>query len=126
MKILTKYDILLIIAITIIAFSIYFFVTVALKEPVTNGVVKVYYENEVYKTITLYEDNTYSFSTDLGENEIEVKDGKVKMINADCRDHLCLYEGEIEYNNQSIICLPNKLVVKIENDKESELDSIAR
>ncbi len=126
MKILNKFDILLIIAITIIAFSVYFFVTKTLKETTTNGVIKVYYKNEVYRTIPLLENNTYKFSTDLGENEIEVKDGKVKMINADCRDHICLYESPIEYNNESIICLPNKLVVKIENDKESELDSIAR
>ncbi len=126
MKILNKFDILLIITITIIAFSIYFFVTKTLMETTTNGVVVVYYKNEVYKTLTLYENNTYEFSTDLGNNVIEVKDGKVKMIEADCRDHICLYENAIEYNNQSIICLPNKLVVKIENDKESELDSIAR
>jgi hypothetical protein len=47
-------------------------------------------------------------------NKVEIKDGKVTMIDADCPDKLCIKQGSIDKTNQSIVCLPNKVVVELD------------
>ena len=51
-----------------------------------------------------------------GLNTIEIKDGKVRMMEAHCPNHECVHQGWISRGHQSIVCLPNKLVVTIEGD----------
>ena len=48
------------------------------------------------------------------------------MIEADCRDQLCVNQKAISADGESIICLPNKIVVEVESDKESELDAVMK
>ena len=44
-------------------------------------------------------------------NKMEIKDGRVRMIEASCPNHLCIRQGWIRFEGQSIICLPNKVTV---------------
>lgn len=44
-------------------------------------------------------------------NKIEINDGRVRMIEASCPNHLCIRQGWIRFEGQSIICLPNKVTV---------------
>ena len=48
-----------------------------------------------------------------GKNTIEIRDGKVRMTEADCPNHLCVRQGWISFSGQSIVCLPNELSVTI-------------
>jgi hypothetical protein len=45
------------------------------------------------------------------------------MIDADCPDKLCEKQGKISKNGQSIICLPNKIVIKINSDTDTDVDA---
>lgn len=49
------------------------------------------------------------------KNKIEVKDGEVFMSYAECPDNLCIKQGRISETGKSIVCLPNRLTVRIEN-----------
>ena len=48
------------------------------------------------------------------------------MEDADCPDKLCIKQGKIDSNGQKIVCLPNKTVVEIRSEKESEDDVQAK
>ncbi len=50
-----------------------------------------------------------------GENILSVKGGKAEIISASCPDKICCNHRPIEREGESIICLPNKLVVSVEN-----------
>ncbi|WP_394923084.1 NusG domain II-containing protein [uncultured Robinsoniella sp.] len=73
----------------------------------------------------------YSLSKDQvidinGTNTLEIKDGKADMISAECPDKLCVHQKAISKSGESIICLPYKIVVRVEGAKEaSDYDSIA-
>ena len=54
-----------------------------------------------------------------------IKDGTVKMSQADCPDKLCVKNRNIHYNHETIVCLPNKVVLEIMDGEASELDMIA-
>lgn len=39
-----------------------------------------------------------------------------RVTKASCSDSLCIRQGNIEHSGQSIVCLPNKVVIKIVGD----------
>ena len=51
-----------------------------------------------------------------------IKDGVVHMEDADCPDKLCIKQGQIDSNGQKIVCLPNKTIVEVSSEKESDYD----
>ena len=60
-----------------------------------------------------------------GRNTLIIKDGVAYMSDASCPDHLCMGMGKISQVGQSIICLPNRVVVEIRGDgDEPEYDVI--
>ncbi len=126
MKILTKFDYLLIIVVLFMSIISNFILTNKLKTTPLNGQVIVYYKGEIYDSYNLDENQTVTINTDYGENKFEIKDSSVNMTYADCPDHYCVKEHAIEYNRQTIVCLPHSLIIKIESDEEPEIDSIAR
>ena len=52
-----------------------------------------------------------------GSNVLEIKDGRARLIEATCPNHLCIGQGWVQYNGQSIVCLPNRLSVTIRGGK---------
>lgn len=74
---------------------------------------------------------------DMEPMKIQIDDGKgnyniiyityedVHIVEANCRDSLCIKQGSIKNPGQSIVCLPNKLVIKIiGEDSNSSVDDV--
>lgn len=79
-----------------------------------------------HKKFPLNEDTTYKiWHEDGGWNTLEIKDGNVRMVDASCPDKLCVKHNGIHYHNESITCLPNRVVLRISGGVESDLDAIA-
>lgn len=49
-----------------------------------------------------------------GENRVYVQDDLVFMDSANCPDKLCVKQGIITDSSVPIVCLPNKVIVRIE------------
>lgn len=58
-------------------------------------------------------------------NVVEVSGGRVRVVEADCPDRLCVRQGWIRYDGESIVCLPHRLVVTVRST-EGDLDAVAR
>lgn len=99
-------------------------------------IVRITASGEVYGTYALSENNTItveqydSYGTEmppLHENVVVIHDGTVHMESADCKNQVCVHTGEISRAGESIICLPNKVVVEITGSTEEEgYDAISR
>lgn len=62
---------------------------------------------------------------DIGEhNHVLVEKGKISMHSADCPDQLCVKQGAITNGMYPIVCLPNKVVISIEEGDE-EIDAMS-
>ncbi len=70
----------------------------------------------------LSEDVTVTLSCPEGSNTLVIQDGKADIIAADCPDALCVDQRSICYDGETIVCLPHKLVIKIESDERGEVD----
>lgn len=55
-----------------------------------------------------------------GKSRIEVKDGKVRMLESDCPDKLCVGMGWAEKTGDSIVCVPNRVVIKMTGPTEKK------
>lgn len=58
-------------------------------------------------------------------NKIIIKDGYCYMEEAECPDHLCIKQGKVNKSGQTIVCLPNRVVVTVVDSDSSDYDSVA-
>ncbi len=54
------------------------------------------------------------FDTQYGRNVVHVELGAISVIEADCPDHVCIYQGKLTGSGIPIICMPHRLVIEIE------------
>ena len=52
----------------------------------------------------------------LGTSILEMGADKVRLVDSPCPDHICLAMGWIASPGEMIVCLPNKIVVRIEGE----------
>ena len=52
-----------------------------------------------------------------------IKDGTVDMVEASCKNQICVHEGKISRSGQSIVCLPNRVSIVIEGKGGDEYDT---
>ncbi|NLZ54362.1 MAG: NusG domain II-containing protein, partial [Thermoanaerobacteraceae bacterium] len=55
-----------------------------------------------------------------GENIVEIDRDRVRMLYAQCPDKDCMRQGFISRPGQMIVCLPNRMVIKIQSDKSTK------
>ncbi len=61
-----------------------------------------------------------------GYDLVEIADKQVRIVEADCPDKLCIKQGWISRAPQQIVCLPNRVVVRVTNGKALGVDTITR
>lgn len=80
---------------------------------------KVYQDGTLIKTIDLSAvTESYSFTVESENgayNTIEVRPGEIAVVEASCPDKVCINMGFIKNPSLPISCLPNKLVIQLEN-----------
>ena len=86
------------------------------------GVVEIQIDGKVVETLDLQKER--AFKINGGTNTVQIENGKVKMAAANCPDQICVHQKAISRNGESIICLPNKIVLKIVDGEEAELDAV--
>lgn len=85
----------------------------------TNKVANVYYENEIVLKIDLSkEEQEYVVKGYNGDVKISAGNGKIKVLSETSDKHLCSKQGYIKESYETIVCLPNKIVIKITSDDE--------
>lgn len=117
---LKKNDWILIAGILIIALLAILFMTWSKKE---GAKVVVTVDKQIYKTLPLNEDTTLLIGEKTVDyNILEIKDGKVRMTEANCPDKICVEHRAIHYDHESIVCLPHKVTVEIRGGEDSDVD----
>lgn len=82
-------------------------------------------DGQMYAYYPLNEDRTVEVERDDHLNKITIKDGQVSMAFSDCANQDCVLHHAISKTAETIVCLPNKVIVEIEGDS-SGFDAIAQ
>lgn len=80
-------------------------------------IVNVYKDNDLVESYPLNVNSEYVIN-DLNEElmRISVKNGMVNVVYSNCPDKLCVHQLSVSKNNETIVCLPNKIVVMVEDN----------
>lgn len=116
---MNKSDIKLVIILLIIILGIFIFINITKKE---GNVAEVYYEDKLVFTIDLNLDKEYVVEGSLGDVTLEVKNKMIRVKEENSPKHICSKEGFVGDSSRTLICLPNKVIIKIVG--KSEIDGV--
>lgn len=104
--------VLLVIATT---FGINYFVNTKSGENI-----EIYVDNKLYKTYSIDDDEEIKIKSEERYNIVKIHDHGVEIIEASCPDKVCVHSGFITKPSESIVCLPNKVHIKIKTHDKNE------
>jgi hypothetical protein len=88
-----------------------------------NTVAVVTYRDKEVLRIDMAANKNYTVKGTLGDVFIEVKDKAIRVEKETSPYHLCSLQGWVKYANVPIVCLPNQLVIVIQNAKGGSEDT---
>ena len=83
-------------------------------------------QGEIYGTYSLLEDQTIRVEADDGHfNCVRIENGCAFVDSADCTGQDCVHSHSISKGGETIVCLPNKLILEISGG-EKAYDSVSQ
>ena len=113
---MNKNDIKLVVIVLIIIILLFSLTLFRKKANIAN----VYYENELILEIDLSINKIYEVDGYNGKVKIEVLNNQIIVVEENSPYHLCSKQGFVSKSGESIICLPNKIIIELPSD---ELDA---
>lgn len=112
MKLLQKRDIILAGVILLIAAAAFGVMQLTRRAPAAAAEITV--DGALVKTLDLSKDTELTITgIGGGSNHLIVKDGQIWCSQASCPDKVCVQQGRKHLNTDTIVCLPNKMIVTI-------------
>ena len=94
--------------------------------PMQEAVLSV--DGQEIKTLDLSDKSqsyTYRYEDKDGDyNLIEIKEGRIRIKEANCGDQICVRRGWIDQSGETIVCLPHKLLIEIKSSDGGEPGSV--
>lgn len=90
--------------------------------------IEIYVDNKLYKTYSIDDEEEIRIENKGEYNIVKIHDNGVEITQASCPDKVCVHAGFIKKPSQSIVCLPNKVHIKISTKNhvnENEEDIIS-
>lgn len=115
-KIIRKADIVLLGVFLLVAALLFarpFLTAGSSNSTSSSAEVTVRQDGKVVGTYPLGRDKEINLDTNGRHNEIVIENGSVYMKESSCKNQVCVDQGKITQTGQSIICLPNRVVVEI-------------
>ncbi len=111
----------LIISLCVLLCALLFISSFTSKETL---VATVYADGEAVKTVELSSvEKAYTFS--VSGCEIKFEKDSVGFVSSSCKDKLCVKHGKLSKKNDTMACVPNKVVVAVKGTKNEKTDAVA-
>lgn len=120
-RIIKKSDIILAASLILSCTLLSFIMRPSAEDPGGSCRVVVTKNGEFFDSCALFDERII----DTGSNRIVVEKGEVYMDDSDCKNRLCIRQGRISRPGETIICMPNRVVVEIKGG-ESGYDAVTR
>ena len=115
-------DLLLIAALLAVALGMGLWLTLTRE---TGARAVVYVDGRATASYPLDRDTTVRLDNPNGSyNVLVIRDGKADVTEAGCPDKICVLMHAIQYDGESIICLPNRTEIRIEGGEPSGVDAL--
>ena len=88
---------------------------------VDTAAARIYLDGQLVAELPLDRDGTYEVEGDY-HNTVTVQDGRVAVTHSDCPGGDCLHSGWISSAGRSIVCLPNRMEVRLTGVESDGVD----
>lgn len=118
-EISTKRDV--VIVLTILIASIGWAIIASHSKKAAEAVVIVH--SKVYKVVSLNKNETFKIKWN-GKYlmTVQVKDGAIRAKDSTCKNKICVHTGWISRDGQSIVCVPNRIIIYTKGAKPASFD----
>ena len=72
-----------------------------------------------------WEERTLTIGEDA-YNVLKISNGMAAVVEANCGDHTCIRTGAISREGETIVCLPHRMVVRVEGGEGAPFDAAVR
>jgi len=107
----------------IVAFLVALLLVLFLPKQQASGV-NVYYKGKLVKTVE-FDGSAYPILK-YGGVTIYIEEGKAYVHDSTCKNQYCVKHSAISKSGESIVCLPNQVVITIYGKDKSEVDGVTR
>jgi hypothetical protein len=90
------------------------------------GTVEVMSDNKVVGFYDLGEDRSLTVNGPLGKTVVIVEKGRVRIKESPCPGKQCVNMGDCGEEGGVLVCVPNRVVVRIVEEGSDELDAVSR
>ena len=95
------------------------------------GSVRITCRGQEYGIYALDEDQEIVIHQEAHTNVVSIREGTVRMDSSDCRNQICVDTGVISRTGETIVCLPNRVVVEIlgtgkGGDDDASIDAVVK
>ena len=81
-------------------------------------IANIYVDGKCVRSVDLAavkESEQFILTCTSGSNTILVEPGRIRITDADCPDQICVTSGWLENGAVPIVCLPHRLVIRLES-----------
>lgn len=90
------------------------------RSDTSEAVVQIYQDGTLIREVSLQEDFTLTLAGTY-KNTIQIQNGRVAIIASDCPGEDCVHTGWISTPGTSIVCLPNRVEIRIVGKSDVDL-----
>lgn len=95
-----------------------------LRQPGDSVIIEV--KGKVEHQLDLDTSQEISVVGTIGKTTIKINQRAVQVIYSDCPQQICVNTGKIHRAGEIIVCVPNKVVVKINGKRKNQFDVITQ
>jgi len=90
------------------------------------GYVSVQMDGQTVMELPLDEDTQVVLGEDGHTNTLVIQNGTAQVVEAGCPDQICVRQGTVQYEGESIVCLPHKLVITVQGGQADDVDAAVK
>ena len=75
---------------------------------------------------SLGEDRLIPVDGKLGTTRVKIADKAVRVLDSPCPRKICVESGPIRRSGETLVCLPNRVVIRIKGGDERSVDAVSR
>ena len=81
---------------------------------------------KVVRQADLHTSQQITVTGSIGKTIIKIDRGTASVIHSDCSQKICVKTGKIHRIGEMIVCVPNKVVIKINGQSKNQFDVITQ
>ena len=89
-------------------------------------VVRQHDREVLQKVLTDDGEETWTLGEAGHQNVLQRKGRRVRVVQADCPDQICVKQGWVEKEGDQLVCVPHRLLVEIRSKGAGTIDALAR